>query len=581
MKSSTASSRSRVITLFWLFAGFAGLLGGRLVKLQYVDHDRYLKRADAQHLGEAELPALRGEIRDRNNVVLATSIARWSIAVNPEAIRSSGKLNQVTLELAKLLGMKPQSIERVLDSRGTFAWVARKVKDPEAKKIRDADIDGVFLVKEPTPGKRYYPKGRLAAHLLGATGVDDQGLDGLESSYEKHLKGKPGLLRAFMDRDGWATLEHPTALLEPAVPGNNVILTIDETIQYVAEQELAKQVKEYHATGGVVMVMDARNGEILAMAINPDFPADEFGAVEPKIRRNRAVTDPYEPGSTFKVFCAAAAINSGFPPSHMFRSGGRMIIGGWPICNANDGLYAGAMETIKDIIAYSFNIGTANMALELGKEKYYKHLVAFGFTEPTGIDLVGESAGILAPAKTWSDINTATISFGQGVACTPVQLCSAMQAVANGGVRMRPRVVKAVVDPTGNVVERYEPEEIGRPITPDTSRKMLDILENVCENGTGKRARIPGYRVGGKTGTAQLVENGVYAPGLYIASFLGVAPVDDPRIVVLIKIEKPTPYWGGLVAGPVFKAVAEKALWKLGVKPDPKLMKRDLSKNGH
>lgn len=581
MKNTTMTNKSRVITLFWLFAGFAGLLCGRLIKIQYVDHAYYLDRADAQHLGEAELPALRGEIRDRNNVVLATSIARWSIAVNPEHLQNADEVEEAVGLLTAATSRSEKEIRDIVESAGTFGWIARKVSDEEARAVKEHGLKGVFLVKEATPGKRYYPKGHLASHLIGATGIDDQGLDGLESSYEDQLSGTPGILRAFMDRDGWATLEHPTALIKPAEPGHNVILTIDESIQYVAEKELARQVKEYHGTGGIIVVMDARNAEILAMAINPDFPAEDFAEVKPELRRNRSVTDPYEPGSTFKVFLAAAALNSGIKPSDTFASGGIMSVDGWTIHNANDGLYAGAMETLKDIIAYSFNVGTANVALSLGKEKYYKHLVEFGFGEKTGIDLVGESEGILSPASEWAAINTATISFGQGVACTPVQLCSAMQAIANGGVRMKPRVVKAVTDHEGNVVERFEPEILGQPISAEASKQMLDILENVCENGTGKRARVPGYRVGGKTGTAQLVENGVYASGKYIASFLGVAPVDDPRIVVLIKIEKPTPYWGGLVAGPVFNRVAEKALWKLGVKPDPKLLKRDLSDSGH
>lgn len=581
MKNTTKTNRGRVVTLFWLFAGFAGLLSLRLVKLQYVDHDHYLSRADAQHLGEAELPALRGEIRDRNNVVLATSIARWSVAVNPEQLQSEGNLEEAVTTLSEKLNVSNATVREVVERPGTFGWISRKVNDEEARAVREAGIKGVFLLKEPTPGKRYYPKGRLASHLLGTTGVDDQGLDGLEGSYEQQLAGTPGILRAFMDRDGWATLEHPTALIQPAEPGNNVILTIDETIQYVAERELARQVKEYNAAGGIVMVMDARNGEVLAMAINPDFPAKDYGSVDPALRRNRSVTDPYEPGSTFKIFAAAAALNSGVRPSDMFSSGGILNVDGWTIHNANDGLYAGAMETVKDIIAYSFNVGTANMAFSIGKEKLYSHLTAFGFGSQTGIDLVGESEGILSHCKDWARINTATISFGQGVAVTPVQLCSAMQAVANGGVRMKPRVVKAITDHEGNVTDRFEPEVLNEPIKPEAARDLLAILENVCENGTGKRARIPGYRVGGKTGTAQMVENGVYSSGNYIASFLGVAPVDDPRIVVLVKIEKPHPYWGGLVAGPVFKRVAEPALWKLGVKPDPKLLKRDLSKNGH
>lgn len=581
MKNSAGTNRGRVITLFWLFAGFACVLTARLVKLQWMDHQRYLDRADAQHLGEAELPAIRGEIRDRNNVVLATSIARWSVAVNPEVIAAKHNQDKAIDSLAAILKLKPETVAEVVKRPGTFGWVSRKVRDPEAKKVRELAMEGVFLVKEPTPGKRYYPKGNLASHLMGTTGVDDQGLDGLEGYWEKTLCGRPGLLRAFMDRDGWATLEHPTALIRPAEVGNNVILTIDETIQYVAERELAKQVKDFHAEGGIIIVMDAKNADVLAMAVNPTFASQDFGKVKPETRRNRAVTDPYEPGSTFKVFLAASAIDSGVDPEDQFASSGVISMGGYIIQNANDGLGANATESVKEIITNSFNVGTSNIAMAIGKKKFSDHLDKFGFGHLTGIDLVGESEGILAPVKDWETLNLCTISFGQGVAVTPIQLVSGMQALCNGGVRMKPRVVQAITDHEGNLVKRFEPEEIGRPVSPDTSKKMLDIMENVCEHGTGKRARIPGYRVGGKTGTAQLVENGVYADGLYVASFLGVAPIDDPRIVVLIKIEKPSPYWGGVVAAPVFNRVAEKALWKLGVKPDPKLAKRDLDAESH
>ncbi|MGE0493555.1 MAG: peptidoglycan D,D-transpeptidase FtsI family protein [Vulcanimicrobiota bacterium] len=584
-------SRSRLIMLFWLFAAVCGLLTLRLTQVQWIEHPRYLAQADAQHLGQAELPALRGEIRDRNNVVLATSIALYSVAVNPEEARA--KLQEYKNEpdkapegaptttrelaenLAPLVNWKVDALEDVLSRPGTFAWLARKVPDEtaDAFKAKEKLLPGAWLAKEPTPGKRFYPKGSLASHLVGTTGIDDQGLDGLESAWDTYLAGEPGIIKAFMDRDGWATLGQPAALIRPAEPGKNVILTIDETIQYVAERELAKQVKDYKASGGIVIVMDARTGEVLAMAINPTFPAKDFGKVDPAVRRNRAITDPYEPGSTFKVFLAASAVDSGIKISDTFRAGGVLYIGGWSIHNASDGLYAGAAETLADIIAYSFNIGTASIAMRLGRDKFYKHLLAFGFGSKTGIDLVGESEGILSNGKDWAEINLATISFGQGVACTPIQLVSAMQAVANGGIRMQPRVVKAITDEQGNVVKRFEPTELGRPISPAAAADMVKVLRGVVEKGTGKKAQIPGYLVAGKTGTAQLVENGVYAPGKYVASFLGFAPADDPRVVILVKIEKPTPYWGGLVAGPVFHAVGQEALWKLGVQPDPKLLK--------
>lgn len=574
MKNSGGTNRNRIILLFWLFAGVAGILTTRLTVLQGLDHDRYLRRADAQALGEAQLPAIRGEIRDRNNVVLATSISRMSVAINPELVASHHNEDKVVDSLAMILGKKPAEVRGVVERPGTFGWVSRKVDDEASKRVRELGTEGVFLVKEPTPGKRYYPKGTLASQLIGTTGVDDQGLDGLEGAYDATLSGKPGILRAFMDRDGWATVESPTALVKPAQTGDNVVLTIDETIQYVAERELAHQVKKYHAEGGIVMVMDARNADILALAVNPTFAAEDFGKVKPALRRNRAITDPYEPGSTFKVFLAASAIDSGVDPEDLFPSAGVISMGGYIIQNADDGLGANPMESLKEIITNSFNVGTSNVALHIGKKKFSDHLDGFGFGHLTGIDLIGESEGILAPVKDWEPLNTCTISFGQGVAVTPVQLLSAMQAVANGGVRMRPHVLQSITSHEGRVLERYEPKEISRPISPDSARKTLDILENVVEHGTGKRARIPGYRVGGKTGTAQLVENGVYADGLYVASFMGVAPIDDPRVVVLVKIEKPQPYWGGLVAAPVFRKVTEKALWKLGVRPNPQYADR-------
>jgi stage V sporulation protein D (sporulation-specific penicillin-binding protein) len=574
MINTAGTNRGRVITLFWLFAGFACVLTARLYYLQWLQHDKYLRRADAQHLGEAQLPAIRGEIRDRNNVVLATSISRWSVAVNPEVLAQKHLKDKAVDSLAMILGQKPERVREVVNRPGTFGWISRKVDDDKSKRVRELDMDGVFLVKESTPGKRYYPKGSLCAQLLGTTGVDDQGLDGLEGAYEDTLRGRPGLLHAFMDRDGWATMEHPTALIRPAETGDNVILTIDETIQYVAERELAKQVKKYHAESGIIIVMDAKSADVLAMAINPTFASEDFGKVKPEMRRNRAVTDPYEPGSTFKVFLAASAVDCGVDPEDTFPSSGVISMGGYTIQNANDGLGANPMESLKEIITNSFNVGTSNVALHIGKQAFYKHLRAFGFGELTGIDLVGESEGILAPVKDWEPLNTCTISFGQGVAVTPIQLVSAMQAVANGGVRMKPRVVQAITDHQGRLVRRYEAEELGRPIKPETSRKMLDILENVVEHGTGKRARIPGYRVGGKTGTAQMVENGVYAEGLYVGSFMGIAPLDDPRVVVLVKLTKPQPYWGGLVAAPVFQKVMEKSLWKLGIKPNPKYADR-------
>lgn len=557
--------RNRLVLLFWLFAFLYALLVGRLAHVQHFHSQKYAALAREQQEADVLIPAVRGDIRDSNNAVLASSLALNSVAVNPSEIKDKAAVAQ---KLAPILGKPANKLQRILDIPCTFQWLERKVPDSMAKKVEELKLEGVFLVKEATPGRRFYPKGRLMAHLLGATGIDDQGLDGLEAAYDEYLGGQAGLVRSFMDRDGWSIPAAHQALLRKAVPGRHLVLTLDETIQYVAERELAACVKERNAKGGVCIVMDVKTGGILAMAVMPDFSAAKFADVPPALRKNRAITDGYEPGSTFKVFLAAAAVDSGVGPTERFASSGVLNIGGWTINNANDGLGAQATETLADIIKFSFNVGTANVALHIGKKKLYEHLYAFGFGQPTGIDLIGEADGILAHYKYWEDINTATISFGQGVSVTPLQLCSGLQAIANKGVRLKPHVVKAVLNPDGSVYKKFEPKEIGRPISEKSAARMIEILRGVCEKGTGKGANIPGYRVCGKTGTAQVVGNGGYREGAYTASFLGFAPQEDPRIVCLVKIEEPTPvYWGGVVAAPVFQKVAHEALWKLGVGP--------------
>ncbi len=560
----SSKTRNRLIAMFWLFAGLYLLVACRLFSLQVMQQKKFGDIAKAQQEGEIEIPALRGDIRDRNNIVLATSLSLYSIAMNPREVKDP---EATALALSQVLGRPKAELDKILSSGATFAWAKRKVEDKVADQVRELALPGVFLLKEQT-GQRFYPKGRLLGTLLGATGTDDQGLDGFEATYDHTLAGKVGLAQVFLDRDGY-TMPDTAMLIRPPHEGHSVVLTIDETIQYVAQRELSKCVKESHAKGGVCLVMDIKTGEMLAWAVAPDFPADKFSQVPAELRRNRAITDPYEPGSTFKVFSIASAIEAGVSPDDVFPSGGVISIGGWTIHNADDGLDAAGMETVTNILTYSFNVGTANIALKMGRNTVGKGLEAFGFGHLTGIDLMGESEGIINPYKGWADIDLATTSFGQSVGVTPIQLVSAMQSIANNGVRLRPHVVKAVVDSEGNVVKRFEPVEINRPISADTARKVRTILLNVCEKGTGKRARIPGYQIGGKTGTAQVVDHGVYASGKYTASFLGIAPVDNPRIVCLVKIEEPYPvFWGGVVAAPVFHNVVKESLWKLGVRPN-------------
>lgn len=562
----SGKTRNRLVFLFWLFCLFYVLLVVRLADVQWLKNQRMAYLARAQQEGDIEVPALRGDIRDHNGVVLASSLSLFSLAVNPKEVKD---VAGATTRLAGLLGDTPAHVREALTGPGTFQWLARKVNDPVSTSLQKEPIPGVFLLREPTPGRRFYPKGRLCAHLLGATGIDEQGLDGLEATYDEYLGGAPGVLRTLMDRDGWMIPVATQKLVKRAVPGRHLVLTVDESIQYVAERELAAAVKKRGAKGGICIVMDVKTGGILAMALMPDFSADKYSEAPPEIRRNRALTDPYEPGSTFKSFVIGSALDCGVSPNDVFRAGGVITIDGWPIHNADDGECPSGVADVKEILAMSYNVGTSSVALHIGKNKLAAHLDQFGFGHKSGIDLTGESEGILAPVKDWQDINTATISFGQGVAVTPMQLCSALQAVANGGVRLKPHVVDRVLNPDGTVYKKIWPQEIGHPMNKETARVLTDLLSGVVTHGTGKNAAVPGYRVAGKTGTAQVSSGGSYSSGKYIGSFLGLAPAEDPRVVCLVKIEEPTTdHYGGVVAAPVFSRVVQEAMWRLGVQPN-------------
>ncbi len=557
--------RQRLVNLFYITLLLFIILSYRLVSLQAFQQDKYKDKADGQHKGTISLPALRGSILDRKYVVLANSMALSSIAADPTKIRDRQKTSAL---IAKALGVDANIIENKLSVASTFVWVERKIDDETAKKIADLKLDGVFLLKEST-GKRFYPKGNLGAHILGCTGIDDQGLDGIESTMEKYLKGKPGEMSAEMDRDG-RVIPGGLSSMVPAVQGYSVVLTIDESIQYIVENYLEKAVKKIGAESGSVIIMDAKTGEILAMSTKPDFKStDPKSPQYMQVTRNSCVCDAYEPGSTFKVLLAAAALDSGkVKLDDMIQCGNTINVGGWTLHNANDGFGGNPTEKITDIIAYSFNTGSVAIGLKMGSKTYFKYLDTFGMGKLTGIELPGETEGLLLPLSEWSDISLATIAFGQGVAITPIQLVSAVQGVVNNGEQMKPHIVKQILDSEGNIVHDFKPTLQARSISSETSYKMVAMLRNVVENGTGGKAKIPGYLCGGKTGTANVVENGVYAQGKYIASFVGFVPAEDPKFVMLVKIKNPKGViWGGSVAAPVFSEIAREALWRLGIPP--------------
>ncbi|MBI2252720.1 MAG: serine hydrolase [Armatimonadetes bacterium] len=564
MRNFNYKIRKRIIFLFYFCVILFLLLFFRLMEIQAVHAYKFKILALKQHLGTIELPAIRGNIFDCHGEPLAKSLELPSIAVNPKEIKDTLKAAKI---LSLILSENEKNILNKITSQTTFVFIKRKVDYNLAKQIERLNLEGVFLIKEST-GKRFYPKGNLASHLIGCTGIDDQGLDGIEGYYDQSLRGTQGKVETEIDNLGIAI---PGSFLKisPSLAGNNLVLTIDEEIQYLAERELKSAISLYHAKRGNVIVMDINNGEILALANYPNFYNENYFFTPKENLRNSAISDAFEPGSIFKVFLASAALDSGkVSLDDFFYCGNSINVGGWNIHNANDGLTSAAgKENLANIITYSFNVGTTSVALKIGKETFYKYIKAFGFGDHTGIDLPGETTGSIIPLEEWALSNLATCSFGQGIAVTPVQLIAAISAIANGGKLYRPHIVKAIISPNGETVKEFKPQLIRQVISFKTSLEMAEILKQVVEKGTGKKAQIPGYLVAGKTGTAQKCDRGVYVNN-YIASFLGFFPVDEPRFAILVKIEEPQGIiWGGYVAAPVFKSIAQELLWHYGIPP--------------
>ncbi len=565
MKSYNRQRRIRFVVLFYLTLILFLALVFRLVHLQHREADYYSQLARFQHQGWAEINALRGAIYDRNGTNLAFSLSMPSVAVNPRKIRDA---ERTAFYLGLALGKEKDEILPLLSPPHTFSWIARKIDSTVASRIKRLNLPGVFVIDEPS-GRRFYPKGRVASHIIGLAGIDDQGLDGVEANYDELLQGESGRLNAEMDRSG-RILPGGHVDYQKPVPGKNIYLTIDESIQYIVERELEATIKKHNAAGGTVIVYDPRTGDILALASYPNFDPSDPSTITMNRLRNRAITDSYEPGSTFKVILAAAALDSGRASmKDEFYSGNSIQVGGYSLRNADDGLYSPTgYETIDGVISYSFNTGAVSIGMRLGSKAYFDYIEKLGFGRQTGIDLPGEVEGILAHVDYWRPINLATISYGQGISVTPIQMVQAFGAIANDGVLMRPRVVKKITHSDGRLYREIEPQSLGQVLKPDSCHEILKVLANTCENGTGKGALIPGYTVGGKTGTANLVENGVYSSNRYIASFIGVVPVEDPRLVMLIKIDEPKgTIWGGTVAAPLFHDVGSQIMWRLGVKP--------------
>jgi cell division protein FtsI (penicillin-binding protein 3) len=533
----------------------------RLCQLALVDGNRLASLARRQHSETKQLTPLRGAILDRFGDPLALSTRADSVFVRPSELPGDGSEAAV----ARVLHISRGQWLRKASSTAPFAWVKRQANPVDLDRLRALNIPGVGTVPEV---RRFYPHGRMAASVIGFAGIDSQGLEGIELTYDGYLRGPTGEMAVERDARGRKFL---AAGVEGDRPrqGANVVLTLDSSLQYVAESELDRRVAETRAKGGLVLMLDPRRGEILALAQNPSFDLNARGGVDAEVRRNRAVADAYEPGSTMKALLASAALDQRVVSAsdRFFCEDGRYRYGGHTIHDH----HGYGVLSVAEILQVSSNVGATKVAERLGAKNYYQALRSFGLGSATGVDLAGEQAGILRPLSAWKSIDLATASFGHGLAVTPLQLAAAYGAIANGGILMRPYIVKRVVD-GDEIVFENQPTVVRRVISQATARQVTQILEGVvAPKGTAPLASVPGLKIAGKTGTAQKVDfaHGGYSRGR-IASFVGYFPADDPQLVVLVIIDEPqTTIWGGTAAAPVFRSLALAAAERQSIPIEP------------
>ena len=563
MQTTRLLIRKRIATLFFLFIiGFL-VLSGRLVWVQFVKGAELTEKAIQNRMRDIPVESKRGIIYDRNGNELAISISADSIYVIPAELKRSGQEKEVAAQLASILEMDEESIYKRITQNSSFEWIKRQAEPEKSQKIRELDLPGIGMTEE---SRRYYPKGTLASHILGISGIDNTGLEGIDQYYNDLVGGTKG--RIIIEHDA-ANRPIPEATHKYIAPidGANLILTIDETIQYITERELDKMFKERNAKSAAAIVMDPNTGEILAMASRPDFDPNNYNDYPAANRRNFAINDVYEPGSTMKITTASMALEEKVitPESHLFCPG-QITVGKETIGCSGDKAHGD--QTFTKVVENSCNVGFVKVGLEVGLDTYFKYIKAFGFGQVTGIDLPGEAAGILVNPQNAKQIDLATMSMGQANAVTPVQLVTAASVVANGGNLIKPHLVKQVIDNEGQVIKNNEPQIVRRVISAETAATLAGILEGVVTDGTGKNAYIEGYRVAGKTGTAQKVApTGGYMSSEYVASFLGFAPADKPQLACIVVVDAPQgyPYYGGWVAAPPFREILKDSLRYLEV----------------
>ncbi|RME00559.1 MAG: penicillin-binding protein 2 [Deltaproteobacteria bacterium] len=561
----------RIGLILFCFFVAGGIVVGRVVYLQFVEGTRLTTLIEQGVQAVIDVQPRRGSIYNNRGQEIALSVLRDSIYARASEVKDPVATARL---LAEILDEDdfPTYLRR-LRSRKGFVWIKRQISPEESDRldrfIGDERLAGVERISEY---QRVYPHGQLLAHILGFTNIDSTGIEGLERRYDSCLAGKAEQHVVARDARGVKIFrEEQIDSIEPTY-GCDLVLTIDQEIQYQAEEALRRQVEATDAKGGVAIVADPNTGRILAMANQPAFDPNDFSHFPPESYRNRSITDNYEPGSTFKTILVAAAIEKGIvtPEDRFFCENGRYRFARRTIHDA----HPHGELTVSDIIKFSSNIGVTKIAQRLGPEEFFEFIRAFGFGTPTGIDLGAEAQGLLRPQEKWAEIDLATHAFGQGISVTPLQLLMAYCAVANGGKLLRPFVVAEIRDHNGHILEAHYPKVVRRVISERTAQSITKMLEGVVDRrGTGRRAAIPGYRVAGKTGTAQKVEPGGrgYSPTARVASFVGFAPAQTPRLAALVVIDEPQgpqhSKYGGVVAAPVWREIMEMSLRHLGILP--------------
>ncbi len=562
-------TRIRIRMVGAIFVSIFVLVVARAFYLQILEKESLVKLADKQHQRIVPLTPGRGAIFDSNNAPLAVSIEMDSCFAEPRNVEN---IPHAAVKLAPLLSMTTAQVEEKLKGSKNFVWLQRRLSPDVVARIKELDLEGVGFVKE---SKRFYPNSEIASHVVGFTGIDPEGLEGIELKYDSTILGGTGYLVTERDALGRRVYNKGTVVNNSA-KGQNLTLTLDKNIQYIAEKELTKAVEENGAKAGIALVMEPATGRVLAMANYPSFNPNAYNKSSAQELRNRSIADSFEPGSTFKIFLIASALEEkSIRPGDGFNcENGSYSIGGRTIHDTHKYGYL----SVSQILKYSSNIGSAKIGVRLGQEKLYTSLSNFGFGQKSGIDLPGESGGMLRSKNRWFGVDLATISFGQGVTATALQIATAASAVANGGLLMKPYLVEKISDDSGKVQRVIAPEVKRRVISEETAKTVARMLEGVVmEGGTGVNAAVDGYRSAGKTGTAQKVDplTRGYSVNKRTASFVGFVPLEKPRLTIVVVIDEPkTSSYGGIVAAPAFSAIAQQSLCYLKVPLDREMTRK-------